>query len=50
MTLLVESPTQNLLKLLIRNLNKSHLPNDCNNNFLDKKNNEAENSLKLEEI
>ena len=48
MTLLVESPTLNLMKMLIKKSNQSYLPNDCNNNS-ESKSNEV-NSLRMEEI
>lgn len=48
MTLLVESPTLNLIKMLIKKTNHRYLPNDCNNNFASKSN--EVNSLKMEEI
>lgn len=48
MTLLVESPTLNLIKLLGKRVNRSH-QNDCNNNLDDKKH-ESNISLRLDEI
>lgn len=48
MTLLVESPTLNLIKMLVKRSERSYLPNDHNNN-LGSKSNEV-NSLKMEEI
>ena len=49
MTLLVESPTLNLIKLLVKSRPNTQ-SNDCNNNNNLALNNKESNSFKLEEI